>query len=76
MRHIIRVEHYEGDDFLTLCMMLNVYLPWHKRLWNAIVYVFNPTESNTVYDATLLSANDAYNLSKVIDRFLIDSSQT
>ena len=39
--HLARISYFEDDkEYAYLNMQLNHYLPWYKRMWYAINYVF------------------------------------
>jgi hypothetical protein len=65
--HTFRVstDKVEGDAFFDVT--LNRWLPWYKRVWYALLFVFNRDTGNWYpYDAVWLSNEDVNRLIEVL----------
>lgn len=57
------------EPSITAQVKLNAWLPWYKRLWIAIKYVFAPGICRFgEYDEVILKPSDAARLQNVVDR--------
>lgn len=54
---------------ISVQVKLTTWLPWYKRLWVAIKYLFRPGECRFgEYDEVLLKRSDAVRLQNVVNR--------
>lgn len=75
--HLIRLSYFVdtlGDgsksiDALEFEMTLNHYLPWHKRLWKAILYIIGRPPRHS-YCGLILRRKDVTLLKSFIDNML------
>ncbi len=59
LQHIFRVTLDELSGDVTIDMMLNTYLPFHKRVKLALNYIFRPGQSvYGSYDEVILALDD------------------
>jgi len=64
--HSIRFS-LDLDGDLFVCVALNTLLPWWKRLWRAVVYVFHPGHSPYgEYDEIILRREDYKRLRELL----------
>ena len=66
--HVIRfsLDHEDGSLWLEAHMCL--WLPWYRRVWHAIRYVFGYPRLYGHYDITLLRNEDYDRLKALLDR--------
>lgn len=66
--HVIRflVDDHDGDVWVEV--NLNSWNPWHKRLWDAVLYVFGVSSRGSHYDTTMLEPRDIQRLRELLDR--------
>lgn len=56
--HTIRFTHDPQDGEVWLEVQLRTYEPWHKRVWNALRYVFHKPVTSGHFDCTVLREED------------------
>ena len=67
--HTVRFVFDEEDGTLTVDVALNSWLPWYRRLWRAIIYVFRPGRSRYGhYDEVILKPQDYARLKQLIEK--------
>ena len=67
--HVIRISYDEYDCWVEV--QLNFYLPWHKRVWNAIRYIFNVGPKwGGHWDATLLDSKKAREVCDILNEYI------
>lgn len=67
-QHSVRFS-IDDEGEIYICTNLNTWLPWYKRLWQAIVYVFNPGSSKYGhYDEVILHMNDYNKIIEMLDK--------
>lgn len=69
--HIIHAEYSDEDDLMefSFCYSLYQYLPWWKRIWRALGYVFFRRDTAR-YDYCSLHPDDATALRNMLDDYL------
>lgn len=65
---VITYDNDPTDDFLYIEPRLNHYLPFYKRILQAIQYVFNRADGS--YDTIVLRKNDMQRLVDVVNKKL------
>lgn len=72
--HLIRIDIEDWDEGfppdLIIYNQLSVYLPWYKRVYNAIRYVFGLERSNCDYTDTMINEKKAIELRDMLNRYL------
>ncbi len=71
MHHIMRVSTAMDDDGWTFCAFefrLNPYLPWYRRLWVALRYVFGRPGPKCEYDAFILDVEKVGEIISILKR--------
>lgn len=58
VRFVYDDDSYEGTGELWLETRLVNWLPWYKRVWAALRYVFKVGREDGEYDTTLLKVQD------------------
>lgn len=66
--HIFRFGLDEVDGEMWLEVNINPYLPWYKRVWEAVRYVFGRRAAYGHYDVTMLCEKDCIRLGTLLDR--------
>lgn len=66
--HVFRFALDPKDGEVWLDVNLNHCLPWYKRVWIALRYVFKKTEAYGHYDITMLRDDDYKRLHDLLDR--------
>lgn len=66
--HTIRFNLDPKDGELYLDVHLYNWLPWYKRVWAAVQYVFKRHRPYGHYDCTLLKIEDFARLHSLLDR--------
>lgn len=56
--HNVRFEVDNDDGRITISIPLNHYLPWWKRVWIGLKYIFGSTKDYDHYDTILLNPSD------------------
>ena len=56
--HTIRLTLDPQDGDVYLDVRLNDWMPWHRRIWNAVKYIFKYDVTDGHYDVTLLREED------------------
>lgn len=67
--HTIRFYSDADPDYeeFGLEVALNHYLPWYKRVWVAVKYVFGFKADYGQYDSWILDSNDRKRLRELMD---------
>lgn len=65
--HNVRFEVDEDMGHISISVPLNHWLPWWKRLWLAVKYVFKRTERYGHYDTVMLSPHDYDRIRALMD---------
>lgn len=66
--HVFRLTLDPDDGDLYLDVNLDCYLPWYKRMWVAIKYVFGYHHSCASYDSTIIKYEDLPRMKDIFDR--------
>lgn len=66
--HVIRFVLDEKDGEAWLEVNINPYLPWYKRVWEAVRYVFGKRPAYGHYDTVMLREEDYHQLHDLLDR--------
>lgn len=66
--HVFRFVLDEKDGEAWLEVNINHYLPWYKRVWEAVRYVFGLRPAYGHYDITMLREEDYVRLHALLDR--------
>lgn len=66
--HVFRFVLDEVDGEVWLEININPYLPWYKRVWEAVRYVFGCRPVYGHYDVTLLREEDYHRVHDLLDR--------
>lgn len=70
--HVVRFTLDPDNGTVYLDVRLNPYLPWYRRLWVAVLYLFVRPKAHgglgQYYDVTLLSPADFGRLHDLLDR--------
>ena len=61
-------------DAMLVGVQLAPLLPWYKRLWVAVKYVFNPHGNYSHWHETMLPPEEVERLHAQLDQFLLDHS--
>ena len=51
------------------------WLPWYKRVWQALVFVFTAKTSKVWYTETILDNNDIVELHSFLEEWLVRNSE-
>lgn len=72
--HLLRIDIEDWDDKFTpeliVYNQLNIYLPWYKRVYIAMKYIFGFERKNCDYTDTLLNEEKAIVLRDMLNRYL------
>lgn len=66
--HVFRFVFDEKDGDMWLEVQLNHWLPWHKRVWQAIRYLFAKRQAYGHFDTTMLREEDVARLQALLTR--------
>jgi len=66
--HVVRFVLDEKDGEVWLEVNINPYLPWYKRVWEAVRYVLGMRAAYGHYDVTMLRDEDYVRLHALLDR--------
>jgi len=69
--HLVVLERteWEGEEpNLYLYLQLNHYLPFYKRVWNAIKYIFGTIDHQCHWSGTLITDESAKNLQTLLEK--------
>lgn len=66
--HVFRFVFDEKDGDVWLEAQLDPRLPWYKRLWKAVKYVFGQSSAYGHFDTTMLREEDFARLHDLLDR--------
>lgn len=66
--HVFRFVLDTDDGTLWLEAQLSLWLPWYRRLWHAVRYVFGKSRMYGHYDITSLQEKDFDRLRELLDR--------
>lgn len=65
--HVFRfvLDNHTGEVWLEA--RINNFLPWHKRVWAAIKFIFKKDNAYGHYDVTLIKPEQFHNFINMID---------
>ncbi len=66
--HNVRFEVDNEIGTISISVPLNHWLPWWKRIWLAIKYVFGKTQRYGHYDTIQLNPNDYEKIKTILDQ--------
>lgn len=66
--HTFRFVYDQTDNAVWLEVRLNQYLPWYKRVWVALKYIFKCRPAYGHYDTTILRHEDLGKLDDLLNR--------
>jgi hypothetical protein len=67
--HVFRFCHDLSDNSVMLEVNINHYLPWYKRVLEAIRYVFKMDRVHGHFDVTIMRPEDMNNLALLVDDY-------
>ena len=71
--HQVVLERWKETNQLVLSFRLNDYLPWHKRLFLFLKYVFLGKSTKSPWSEVVLSTEDVAKMNKLIyEKYIID----
>lgn len=75
LSHNVVISEYLDDEFakfdeLTLSIHMNHYLPWYKRIWYALKYIFR-SDCGT-YDSIVINKENRDQIVKILTDFDYD----
>lgn len=71
--HTLRFTLDKEDGEIYTSVYLNRYLPWYKRAWHALRYVFGYHCKYGHWDCTVINREGAAKLRAILDEFDIDA---
>lgn len=74
--HVFRFVLDEKDGEVWLEVNLNKYLPWYKRVWEAVRFVFGWEKAYGHYDIVMLREEDYTQLHGLLDRSALIKRKT
>lgn len=67
--HVFRFVLDENDGEMWLEMQMNMWLPWYKRIWVALLYVLGMKSGyHGHFDTTMLRERDYNRLHQLLER--------
>ena len=67
--HMIRISYDDDDCWVEV--QLNYYLPWYKRVWNALRYIFGAQPKwGGHWDVTLLDVRKAIEVRNILSEYI------
>lgn len=73
--HIFRFVYDPKDNDMWLEVHLYNWMPWYKRVWAAIRFIFKMEPAYGHYDTTIIRPEDIKNLQNLIDRYNNEQKQ-
>lgn len=67
--HTLRFTLDKDDGEIFTSVYLNHWLPWHKRVWLAVRYVFGYRCKYGHWDCTIINREGAKKLRAILDEF-------
>lgn len=67
--HVLRFTLDRESDEIYTDVYLNPWLPWHKRAWRALRYVFGYRCKYGHWDCTIINREGAKKLRAILDEF-------
>ena len=61
---------WDDDDSMYVHVSLNKSLPWYRRVYEAVRYVFNLDECSWHFDDVVLDRNDAARMRAFLDKYI------
>ncbi len=66
---MIRISYDDDDCWVEV--QLNYYLPWYKRVWNALRYIFGAQPKwGGHWDVTLLDVRKAIEVRNILSEYI------
>ncbi len=65
-------EQFDGmlDDSLHLHVQMNHFLPWYKRAWRALMYVFARDAKWIHWSETMIKKSDAIRMRELLTEYI------
>jgi hypothetical protein len=72
--HLFRMSLDPDDGTVVLTARLNHFLPWYRRVWTAVRYVFKTPSMRGEFDVTLIGPDQFFAIHDLLDRaYVIDT---